>query len=124
LPPSQAPPSESGVTITGASALRGLPCRKPKPLVSSAGIRPRNETSLTRVTSTMWRAAVSALTPIGTSSVTTTTSASKSMPKDSSAARIGSVGPRKPSDTAWYMSGSRRNEGGISAPRALRTSST
>ena len=33
-------------------------------------------------------------------------------------------GPRKPSEPPWYISGSVQKLGGISAPRALRTSST
>ena len=53
--PCQASPSSSGVTSTGDSAERGLDCRKPKPFASSAGIRLRSETSLTRPTSWMWR---------------------------------------------------------------------
>src|SRR5690606_8342657 len=78
--PRQASPSSSGVTNTGDSVERGLDCRKPKPLASSPGIRLRSETSLTRPTSWMCPAACSGLTAIGTSSVTTTISASRSMP--------------------------------------------
>ena len=37
---------------------------------------------------------------------------------------IGSRGPRKESEPPWYMSGSVQKISGISAPRALRTSST
>ena len=45
--PSHASPSSSGVTATGEKALEGLLCMNPKPLPSSAGTRPRSETSLT-----------------------------------------------------------------------------
>src|SRR5690606_32310826 len=45
LLPRQAAPSSSGVTNTGLRAERGLDCRKPKPLASSAGIRLRRLTS-------------------------------------------------------------------------------
>jgi hypothetical protein len=106
LLPRQASPSSSGVTNTGLSAERGLDCRKPKPLASSPGIRLRSETSLTRPTSWMWPAACSGVTPIGTSSVTTTISASRSMPCASSGTRTGSRGPWKPALVAWYISGS------------------
>ena len=124
LPPSQAWPSSSGVTASGEKAERGLPAMKPKPLASSAGISPRRDTSLTSMTSLMWLPASAAAMPMGTSSSTTATSASKSMPNSSLATGTSSVGARKPSLTAWYMSGSSRKLGGISAPRALRTSST
>src|SRR4249919_1763317 len=106
LLPAHAASSSSGVTNTGDSAERGLLCRKPKPLASSAGIRLRSETSLTRPTSWMCAAAPSADTPIGTSSVTTTISASRSMPNSSEDTSTGSRGPRKPALTAWYISGS------------------
>ncbi len=76
----QASSSSSGVTNTGDSAERGLDCTKPKPLASSAGIRLRSETSLTSPTNWMCAAACSGEAPIGTSSVTTTISASRSMP--------------------------------------------
>ena len=55
LLPRQASPSSSGVTNTGDSAERGLDCRKPKPLASSAGIRLRSDTSLTSPISWIWR---------------------------------------------------------------------
>jgi hypothetical protein len=64
------------------------------------------------------------VTPMGTSPVTTATSASKSMPQSSLAARIGSQGPRKESEPPWYISGSLQKDSGISAPRAFLTSST
>ncbi len=50
-----------------------------------------------------WPSAAAGETPIGTSSVITATSASRSMPKASSATSIGSVGPRKPSEAPWYI---------------------
>ena len=62
--------------------------------------------------------------PIGTSSVTTATSASRSMPQSSLVASIGSRGPTKLSEAPWYMSGSVQNRSGSSAPRAFLTSST
>ena len=52
-PPSQAAPSSSGVTQTGEKAGPGLPCRKPKPLASSCGMRKRKDTSLTSKRSAM-----------------------------------------------------------------------
>ncbi len=112
------------MTATGEKALAGLDWKKPKFLASSFGIRLRKLTSFTSITSLMCLPASSAVVPYGTSSVITATSASKSMPQASSAARIGSVGPMKLSEPPWYISGSVQNDGGISAPRALRTSST
>ena len=50
LPPSQASPSSSGVTATGEKAEDGFDWKKPKPLASSAAIRPRSDTSLTSMT--------------------------------------------------------------------------
>ena len=61
---------------------------------------------------------------MGTSSVMTATSASRSMPCASEIASMGSHGPMKSSLPPWYISGSVQKLGGISAPRALRTSST
>ncbi len=98
LRPSQADPSSSGVTATGENAVAGLPWTKPKPLASSTGIRLRRLTSLTSITSLMWPAASTGETPMGTSSVTTATSLSKSIPPASSPARILSVGPMKLSE--------------------------
>ena len=120
----QASPSSSGVTATGEKAQAGLPCRKPKPLASSSGIRARAVTSLTSMTSLMCRPASAAGVPIGTSSVITATSASRSTPQSSLAAKIGSRGPTKLSEAPWYISGSVQNRSGSSAPRAFRTSST
>ena len=124
LASSQADPSSSGVTATGEKAVAGLPWKKPKPLASSLGMRPRSDTSLTSITSLICARAASAVTPMATSSVITATSPSMSMPKASSAARMASRGPMKASEPPWYISGSCRKLGGISAPRALRTSST
>ena len=121
--PRQASPSSSGVTATGEKALAGLPCRKPKPLASSSGIRARAVTSLTSRTSLMCRPASAAGVPMGTSSVTTATSASRSTPQSSLVAKIGRAGP-KLSEAPWYMSGSVQNRSGSSAPRAFLTSST
>src|SRR5258707_633004 len=64
-----------------------------------------------------------ALTPMATSEVTTATSASRSMPHASSSASIGSRAPRKVSPVPWYIIGSWYRNAGISALRALRTSS-
>ena len=123
LPPRQYGCSSSGVTSTGDSAEAGLPCRKPKPLASSGSTTLRSVTSLTRPSSTMCRSASSAFTPRGTSLVITTISASRSTPRSSLAAVMGSRGPMKSSDAPWYMSGSVRKDGGIS-PRARRVRST
>ncbi|MNN03965.1 hypothetical protein D3C81_1166790 [compost metagenome] len=120
----QASPSSSGVTATGENAVAGLLWKKPKPLPSSAGIRLRNDTSLASSTRRMASPACSGVAPIFTSPVMTATSASKSMPKASLAHTMSSCGPRKSSEPPWYISGSVQNSGGISAPRALRTSST
>ncbi len=87
-------------------------------------MRFRSETSLTSASSLMCSRAEPAVSPIGTSSRITATSPSKSMPQAASASGIGSRGPRKESEPPWYISGSLQKEGGISAPRALRTSST
>ena len=122
VPP--AAPSEAGVTNTGDMALAGFDWTKPKPLPSSAGIRLRSDTSLVRPTSRTWSSAASALTPCGTSPVTTTTSASMSQPQAGSASGMGSRGPRNPSEPPWYISGSCQKLSGISAPRAFRTSTT
>jgi len=46
------------------------------------------------------------------------------MPQASSAISISSLGPMKESEPPWYISGSVQKLGGISTPRALRTSST
>ena len=62
--------------------------------------------------------------PIGTSSTITPISPSKSMPQASSAISISSLQPVKESEPPWYISGSVQKDGGISTPRALRTSST
>ena len=72
----------------------------------------------------MRRPPASGVAPIGTSSVITATSASKSMPQSSSTSTMSSGGPRKSSLPPWYISGSCQNDSGISAPRARRTSST
>ncbi len=119
-----ASPSSSGVTAIGENALDGLDWKKPKPLPSSPGISPRNDTSLTIIIKRMCWPASAALTPIGTSSVITATSASKSIPQASSAIGMSSRGARNESEPPWYMSGSVQKLSGISAPRALRTSST
>ena len=124
LVPSQAAPSESGVATAGENAVVGLPWRKPKPLPSSAGIRLRRLTSLRIPTSLMWLRAASGVTPIGTSSRMTKTSASMSMPQPSSASAMSSLGPIIESEAPWYISGSSYRFLGISAPRALRTNST
>ena len=122
--PSQASPSSSGVTATGAKAVAGLPWKKPKPLASSVTITLRSDTSFRMVTSLMCLRAASGEMPIGTSSMITPISPSKSMPQASSASSISSVGPTKESEPPWYISGSVQKLGGISTPRALRTSST
>ncbi len=49
-PPLQASPSSSGVSAMGAKAELGLPWKKPKPFLSSLGMRPRMDTSLTIIT--------------------------------------------------------------------------
>ena len=54
-----AAPSSSGVTRTGDSAEAGFDWTKPNPLASSAGMRLRSDTSLTRPTSRMWPSASS-----------------------------------------------------------------
>jgi hypothetical protein len=46
------------------------------------------------------------------------------MPNSSLGTGTSAVGGRKSSDPPWYTSGSVQKLGGISAPRALRTSST
>ncbi len=120
----QAAPSSSGVTATGEKAEAGLDWRKPKPLASSPGIRLRRLTSLTSISRRTAFSHCAGVAPIGRSPVTTATSASKSMPQSSLAAKIGSQGPAKLSEPPWYISGSVQNSGGNSAPRALRTSST
>ena len=84
LAPSQASPSSSGVTATGAKAVAGLPWKKPKPLASSVTMTLRSDTSFRMVTSLMCRRAASGETPIGTSSTITPISPSKSMPQASS----------------------------------------
>ena len=122
--PSQAVPSSSGVTATGENAEEGLDCRKPKPLASSPGMRLRNDTSFTSITSRMRCAASAGDAPSGTSSVTTAISASRSRPHCGSRNGIPACGARNESAPPWYMSGSVQNEGGSSAPRARRTSST
>jgi len=124
LPSRQASPSSSGVTATGEKLLDGFAWKKPKPLASSAGIRLRSDTSFTSMMSLIWPSAASGVTPMGTSSTITATSASRSMPQSSLASGTSSRGPMKLSEPPWYMSGSSRKLGGISAPRALRTSST
>ena len=124
MPSRQADPSSSGVTATGEKAVDGLPWKKPKPLASSAGIRLRSETSLTSMSRQMCSPASSAVAPIGTSSVMTATSPSRSMPQASSASSMASQGPRNASEPPWYISGSVQKLAGISAPRARRTSST
>ena len=43
-------PSSSGVTATGEQAEAGFDWKKPKPLASSAVIRPRKDTSFTNMT--------------------------------------------------------------------------
>ena len=124
MPSAQAGPSSSGVTATGEKAVDGLPWKKPKPLPSSAGMRLRSDTSLTSMRRQMRSPASSADAPIGTSSVMTATSPSRSMPHASSASAIASRAPRNVSDPPWYISGSVQKLAGISAPRARRTSST
>ena len=104
--PCQASPSSSGVTATGLNALAGLDWKKPKPLASSPGIRPRKDTSLTSMTSLMWPAASSFDTPIGTSSVTTAISPSMSQPQLVSFSGMSARGGRKVSLPPWYISGS------------------
>ena len=84
----------------------------------------RSETSFRIVTSLMCLRAASGEMPIGTSSTITPISPSKSMPQASSAISISSLGPMKESEPPWYISGSVQKDGGISTPRALRTSST
>ena len=121
LAPSHAVPKASGVTAAGANDVGGLDWKKPNPLPSSPGIRLRRLTSLQMVTSLMWLAAICGLTPIGTSSVITATSASKSMPQSSSAISMSSTGPSMVSEPPWYISGSSRKLAGISAPRASCT---
>ena len=123
-PPDQVSPSSSGVTATGLNAVAGLPWRKPKPLPSSAGIRWRRLQSLASITRRTPSSACSGPAPIVTSPVTTATSPSKSMPQSALANVAGSQGPRKSSLPPWYISGSPKKLSGISAPRALRTSST
>ena len=105
-PPCQASPSSSGVTATGLKAVAGLLWKKPKPLASSAGIRLRRLQSLASITSRTPSSACSGVAPMGTSPVTTATSASKSMPQSSLAKRASSRGPRKSSLPPWYISGS------------------
>ena len=96
--PSQVAPSSSGLTATGEKAEAGLPWKNPKPLASSPGIRLRKDTSLTSISSLMCAPACSDAHPMDTSSVTTATSASKSMPQSSLPAAMASRGPRKPSE--------------------------
>ena len=101
----QASPSSSGVTATGLKAEAGLDWKKPKPLASSLGMRLRRLTSFTSITRRIAFAASAGVAPIGTSPVTTVTSASKSMPQASSATTA-SRGPMKLSEPPWYISGS------------------
>ena len=84
----------------------------------------RSDTSFRIVTSLMCLRAASGEMPIGTSSTMTPISPSKSMPQASSPASMSSLGPMKESEPPWYISGSVQKDGGISTPRALRTSST
>ena len=90
LPSRHASPSSSGVTATGEKPLAGFDCRKPKPFASSAGIRLRRLTSLTSISRRTCASAAGVAVPIGTSPVTTATSASKSMPQASSASTMSS----------------------------------
>ncbi|MNP40598.1 hypothetical protein D3C76_1342500 [compost metagenome] len=109
---------------TGEKLLEGLDWKKPKPLASSPGMRLRRLTSLTSISSLTCSSAFCALVPMGTSSVMTATSDSKSMPHSSDPMTMGPRGARKLSEPPWYIRGSCQKLSGISAPRALRTSST
>ena len=106
--------------------MAGLDWKKPKPLASSAGIRLRSDTSLTSMQQLDVAAASAApVTPIGTSSVTTAISRLEvDAPVFARHRHVVASAPRKSSDPPWYISGSVQKLGGISAPRALRTSST
>ena len=86
------------VTATGERAEEGFDWKNPNPFASSAGMRLRRDTSLTRTKRRIAAAAWSREAPMGTSSTMAATSASKSIPSASSAAGIGSRGPRNESE--------------------------
>ncbi|MDT4853289.1 hypothetical protein FQZ97_875500 [compost metagenome] len=110
-PSRQAPPSSSGVTATGAKAVEGLACRKPKPVFISCGPNARRLQSLICTTRRTQASAASGDTPMGTGPVTTPNSPSKSMPSASLGRGTSSTGPRKSSLAPWYITGTLSNSG-------------
>ena len=121
-PSRQALPSSSGVTATGAKAVEGLACRKPKPVAISCGPRARRLQSLTWTIRRTQPSAASGDTPIGTGPTTTPNSPSKSMPRASSGIGTSSCGPRKSSLAPWYITGTLSNFGMGGEPKACSIS--
>src|SRR3990167_8018725 len=110
-PSRQALPSSSGVTATGAKAVEGLACRKPKPVFISCGPSARRLQSLICTTRRTQASAASGDTPMGTGPVTTPNSPSKSIPSASLGRGTSSNGPRKSSLAPWYITGTLSNSG-------------
>src|SRR2546421_600952 len=73
----------------------GVLCKEPNPLARVSGSKLRRLTSLPSIKILMGSRPPSGEMPIGTSSVTTATSDSKSMPQESAATQTGSVPPMK-----------------------------
>ena len=96
--PSQASPSSSGVTATGAKEEGGLEWKKPKPLARSEGTSERRLTSFSSTSRRICSPAFSLSTPIGTSPVMTPSSISRSMPCASSDTTMPSQGPSSGSE--------------------------
>ncbi len=85
----------------GAKAVAGFPLKKPKPFLSSVGMRFRKVMSLQRVISFTWGAASASFTPSGVSPRITQTSASKSRPHSGLGRGMSSVGPSRTPEPPW-----------------------